>query len=166
MAGLKEENLFLDNSIFDFGSKFSSLASHLDTGYIQPHLKVVCDEKLHSDLSSEFVRQSMENTKRANRRLNFDRLLERQKPLDVSEACKKGSSQCPRKKTEANACTMQTCSNCKTNVTSLWRRNGDDLVCNACALYRKLHGVARPPELKNDHVRKRKRSAKPRAIKK
>ena len=35
------------------------------------------------------------------------------------------------------------CSNCRTTVTTLWRRNPDgNSVCNACGLYQKLHGVS------------------------
>jgi len=35
-----------------------------------------------------------------------------------------------------------TCANCKTNVTTLWRRNQQgDAVCNACGLYFKMHHV-------------------------
>lgn len=38
-----------------------------------------------------------------------------------------------------------TCSNCHTKTTPLWRKakNGD-LLCNACGLFYKLHGVVRP----------------------
>ncbi|XP_014672689.1 PREDICTED: trans-acting T-cell-specific transcription factor GATA-3-like [Priapulus caudatus] len=37
------------------------------------------------------------------------------------------------------------CSNCRTTVTTLWRKNTDGAsVCNACGLYYKLHAVHRP----------------------
>jgi len=38
------------------------------------------------------------------------------------------------------------CSNCETKTTPSWRRglNGKNLLCNACGLYQKLHGRARP----------------------
>ncbi|CAI5757263.1 unnamed protein product [Candida verbasci] len=37
------------------------------------------------------------------------------------------------------------CSNCSTKTTPLWRKsNNGDLLCNACGLFYKLHGVARP----------------------
>lgn len=51
------------------------------------------------------------------------------------------------------------CSNCGTEKTSLWRRssNGEPL-CNACGLFRKLHGSNRPISLKTDVIRKRNRS--------
>ena len=36
------------------------------------------------------------------------------------------------------------CANCKTNTTTLWRRNPNgEPVCNACGLYYKLHNVSR-----------------------
>jgi GATA-binding protein len=51
------------------------------------------------------------------------------------------------------------CSNCDTQTTPLWRRDADGLpVCNACGLFRKLHGIPRPLSLKTDAFKKRKRS--------
>ncbi|KAL0073383.1 hypothetical protein F4703DRAFT_1433033 [Phycomyces blakesleeanus] len=41
------------------------------------------------------------------------------------------------------------CSNCSTTSTPLWRRSAeDDLLCNACGLYLKLHNAPRPRHLK------------------
>ena len=54
------------------------------------------------------------------------------------------------------------CSNCETQITSLWRRNQDgNSVCNACGLYFKLHNVARPKAMKKDVIQTRKRKQKP-----
>ncbi|XP_066954340.1 uncharacterized protein [Macrobrachium rosenbergii] len=40
------------------------------------------------------------------------------------------------------------CANCGTNNTKLWRRNDKgEIVCNACGLYFKLHGINRPSHL-------------------
>lgn len=37
------------------------------------------------------------------------------------------------------------CTNCSTKTTPLWRKsNNGDLLCNACGLFYKLHGVLRP----------------------
>lgn len=37
------------------------------------------------------------------------------------------------------------CTNCETRTTPLWRKsNNGDLLCNACGLFYKLHGVLRP----------------------
>lgn len=50
------------------------------------------------------------------------------------------------------------CSRCGTTKTSLWRRRNGETVCNACALYEKLHGAPRPPHLLNQEMRRRNRS--------
>jgi hypothetical protein len=48
------------------------------------------------------------------------------------------------------------CFNCKTDQTSMWRRDENgNTVCNACKLYHKLHGKKRPPSMKRDYVRRR-----------
>lgn len=45
------------------------------------------------------------------------------------------------------------CTNCQTRTTPLWRKtNNGDLLCNACGLFYKLHGVLRP--LNADRKRK------------
>merc|ERR1711953_730143 len=50
------------------------------------------------------------------------------------------------------------CANCKTQTTTLWRRNNNgEPVCNACGLYHKLHNVARPITLKKDGIQTRNR---------
>ncbi|KAJ1364121.1 hypothetical protein KIN20_024140 [Parelaphostrongylus tenuis] len=50
------------------------------------------------------------------------------------------------------------CVNCKTNTTTLWRRNGGgEPVCNACGLYYKLHQVERPLTMKKDGIQTRNR---------
>ncbi|CAO3680620.1 unnamed protein product [Rhizopus stolonifer] len=47
------------------------------------------------------------------------------------------------------------CSNCSTTTTPLWRRSVDDeLLCNACGLYLKLHNTPRPKHLKPQSSRK------------
>uniref|UniRef100_A0A915E1M7 GATA-type domain-containing protein n=1 Tax=Ditylenchus dipsaci TaxID=166011 RepID=A0A915E1M7_9BILA len=50
------------------------------------------------------------------------------------------------------------CVNCKTTVTTLWRRNNSqEPVCNACGLYFKLHAVARPINMKKETIQQRNR---------
>ncbi|CUM45344.1 unnamed protein product [Debaryomyces fabryi] len=52
------------------------------------------------------------------------------------------------------------CTNCNTKTTPLWRKsNNGDLLCNACGLFYKLHGVLRPlsqsnhkPSVLNDTI--------------
>ncbi len=52
-----------------------------------------------------------------------------------------------------------TCTNCHTSSTPLWRRDADGApVCNACGLFKKLHGIARPQSLKSEGWKKRRRS--------
>lgn len=57
-----------------------------------------------------------------------------------------------KENTEGNVC-----SHCKTDSTSLWRRLEGMLMCNACALYFKLHGVNRPLYLNTGVVKRRNR---------
>jgi len=49
------------------------------------------------------------------------------------------------------------CSHCQTDSTSLWRRIEDKLMCNACALYFKLHGIMRPLHLSTGIIKRRNR---------
>ncbi|VDD96112.1 unnamed protein product [Enterobius vermicularis] len=50
------------------------------------------------------------------------------------------------------------CVNCKTNSTTLWRRNAaGQPVCNACGLYHKLHNVERPISMKKEGIQTRNR---------
>jgi len=47
------------------------------------------------------------------------------------------------------------CANCGVNHTPLWRRSAnDEILCNACGLYQKLHKVPRPKSIRQHAVRK------------
>ncbi|KAG0216080.1 putative electron transfer flavoprotein subunit [Mortierella sp. GBA30] len=51
-----------------------------------------------------------------------------------------------------------TCTNCKTTMTPLWRKDdAGEILCNACGLYYKLHHVHRPISLKRNVIRRRSR---------
>ncbi|CAB3406585.1 unnamed protein product [Caenorhabditis bovis] len=64
----------------------------------------------------------------------------------------------PKKRQSAQKRTGVSCVNCKTNTTTLWRRNGSgEPVCNACGLYYKLHQVERPLTMKKDGIQTRNR---------
>lgn len=55
------------------------------------------------------------------------------------------------------------CANCGTKATSMWRRNSaGDSVCNACGLYFRLNGINRPPTMRKEMIRtRRRRTIKP-----
>ncbi|KAJ2450623.1 GATA type transcriptional activator of nitrogen-regulated proteins [Coemansia sp. RSA 2336] len=51
------------------------------------------------------------------------------------------------------------CFNCQAEQTPLWRRDpADNIICNACGLYYKLHGKARPVAMRRPSVQRRNRS--------
>ncbi|EDV98863.1 GH13551 [Drosophila grimshawi] len=53
------------------------------------------------------------------------------------------------------------CSNCGTLTTTIWRRSArGEMVCNACGLYYKLHGVNRPHSMRRDTIHTRRRRPK------
>ena len=61
----------------------------------------------------------------------------------------------------ANLHDQKVCANCTTTNTVLWRKSDHGgVLCNACGLFFKLHGVTRPLKLKSDVIRKRNRKVK------
>lgn len=63
-----------------------------------------------------------------------------------------------------NTHTEPYCIHCNTTETSLWRRLEGKVVCNACGLYFKMHGVKRPLSLKKPSIKKRKRISKRKTV--
>ncbi|KAJ1650972.1 hypothetical protein IWQ61_008354 [Dispira simplex] len=50
---------------------------------------------------------------------------------------------------------VQACANCEVTSTPLWRRSDQDqLLCNACGLYYKLHNTDRPKSMRPNSLRK------------
>ncbi|KAM4772506.1 transcription factor GATA-4 [Rhinophrynus dorsalis] len=67
----------------------------------------------------------------------------------------------PQRRLSASRRVGLSCANCHTTTTTLWRRNAEgEPVCNACGLYMKLHGVARPLAMKKEGIQTRKRKPK------
>ncbi|XP_061900489.1 transcription factor GATA-4 [Entelurus aequoreus] len=67
----------------------------------------------------------------------------------------------PQRRLSASRRVGLSCTNCHTTTTTLWRRNSEgEPVCNACGLYMKLHGVARPLAMKKEGIQTRKRKPK------
>lgn len=58
------------------------------------------------------------------------------------------------------------CTNCRTQTTTIWRRNvRGEMVCNACGLYFKLHGIDRPLTMRRDTIHTRRRRPKAQEMK-
>ncbi|XP_050737911.1 GATA-binding factor 3-like [Eriocheir sinensis] len=73
----------------------------------------------------------------------------------------------PKQRTSANRREGTSCVNCKTQTTTLWRRNQNgESVCNACGLYYKLHNVARPLSMKKEGIQTRNRKLSSKSKKK
>ncbi|XP_035223235.1 GATA-binding factor 3-like [Stegodyphus dumicola] len=73
----------------------------------------------------------------------------------------------PKRRLTSIKRTGNSCANCKTTATTLWRRNHHgEPVCNACGLYFKLHNTRRPITLKKDGIQTRNRKISSRTRKK
>lgn len=68
-------------------------------------------------------------------------------------------SKLPQHGPTSSLSTSPTCQNCQTSTTPLWRRDElGQILCNACGLFLKLHGQARPISLKRDTIKSRNRN--------
>ncbi|KAF9933356.1 putative electron transfer flavoprotein subunit [Linnemannia zychae] len=64
----------------------------------------------------------------------------------------------PTSSTSAAGNTQPMCTNCRTTLTPLWRKDdAGEILCNACGLYYKLHHIHRPISLKRNVIRRRSR---------
>ncbi|KAH6912161.1 GATA-binding factor 6-B [Coprinopsis sp. MPI-PUGE-AT-0042] len=86
----------------------------------------------------------------------YCKLHKRPRPKSMRNSHGEGRQQAaPRQETVD---VMAQCYNCHTTATPLWRKDDEGkTVCNACGLYYKLHGSARPISMKSDVIRKRSR---------
>ncbi|TCD66250.1 hypothetical protein EIP91_001613 [Steccherinum ochraceum] len=86
----------------------------------------------------------------------YCKLHKRPRPKSMRNNHGEGRSQTvPRQESQE---VVAQCYNCHTTATPLWRKDDEGkTVCNACGLYYKLHGSARPISMKSDVIRKRAR---------
>lgn len=135
MDGLKEENLFWVSD----GAYLSRLFAEYRLGEpFEPEFTQMNFNKLNSETSSEIIRQAL-------------LLFVERYPYQHKCCCSTDRGE------RRNVSRNQECGNCKTTETTLWRRMKGALVCNACALYEKLHNRPRPLRLAKKQIRKRNR---------
>ncbi|EMD34953.1 hypothetical protein CERSUDRAFT_116480 [Gelatoporia subvermispora B] len=86
----------------------------------------------------------------------YCKLHKRPRPKSMRNHSGEGRTQsAPRQESQE---VIAQCYNCHTTATPLWRKDDEGkTVCNACGLYYKLHGSARPISMKSDVIRKRAR---------
>ncbi|RVD91835.1 glucocorticoid receptor-like DNA-binding domain protein [Tubulinosema ratisbonensis] len=82
------------------------------------------------------------------------------KRYNESENFFEKSSSYPKYSTYIDGNKVLVCSHCGTSTTSLWRKLDNEDICNACALYYKLHNKKRPDNLIKPTIRRRKRQKK------
>ncbi|KAH9956082.1 hypothetical protein BC827DRAFT_1347168 [Russula dissimulans] len=86
----------------------------------------------------------------------YCKLHKRPRPKSMRNNHGEGRSQAAPRQESSDI--IAQCYNCHTTATPLWRKDDEGkTVCNACGLYYKLHGCARPISMKSDVIRKRSR---------
>ncbi|XP_017872920.1 PREDICTED: transcription factor GATA-6-like [Drosophila arizonae] len=82
-------------------------------------------------------------------------------PVAVDGLKDKKSQKCSSTSSLSTSQRDMSCSNCGTLTTTIWRRSvRGEMVCNACGLYFKLHGVNRPHSMRRDTIHTRRRRPK------
>lgn len=88
----------------------------------------------------------------------YCKLHKRPRPKSMRNSHGEGRAQAVHRQECADVMVPAQCYNCHTTATPLWRKDDEGkTVCNACGLYYKLHGSARPISMKSDVIRKRSR---------
>ncbi|XP_035905542.1 uncharacterized protein LOC118509274 isoform X2 [Anopheles stephensi] len=82
-------------------------------------------------------------------------------PKPLTQAQTQQQQQQQQQQTQNSQQKDMSCTNCGTTTTTIWRRNvRGEMVCNACGLYFKLHGVNRPHTMRRDTIHTRRRRPK------
>ncbi|KAF8900459.1 hypothetical protein CPB84DRAFT_1747457 [Gymnopilus junonius] len=88
----------------------------------------------------------------------YCKLHKRPRPKSMRNSHGETRAQAAPRQEVADVMVAAQCYNCHTTATPLWRKDDEGkTVCNACGLYYKLHGSARPISMKSDVIRKRSR---------
>ncbi|KAF8800326.1 hypothetical protein BYT27DRAFT_7236065 [Phlegmacium glaucopus] len=88
----------------------------------------------------------------------YCKLHKRPRPKSMRNSHGEGRAQVVPRQETVDVIVAAQCYNCHTTATPLWRKDDEGkTVCNACGLYYKLHGSARPISMKSDVIRKRSR---------
>ncbi|GAA5925503.1 GATA-type transcription factor [Sporobolomyces koalae] len=120
---------------------------------------------LSSSLPSSSSKTKSAPTSRAHSRSNTISVqppIHEGKPLDLSRAVGDGVAASDSKKEDSKDDGLTRCLNCSTTNTPLWRRDADGKpLCNACGLFRNLHGVDRPAGLNTGVIKRRNRNRGP-----
>jgi hypothetical protein len=110
---------------------------------------------------TDIPNQSMLNSNNGMMYMNQYQSNQSVPPISLSQSQANATSNQPNRQgaenrvKKAHSTGEQQCFNCGVTSTPLWRRSAnDELLCNACGLYLKLHKMDRPKTMKPHIVRK------------